>query len=415
MRLDNLNGRRSLRLLFEEDTGLPLEPSRYPPILKHLPGDGVSDHDIGSKLKAMARDGVSPDEWRDAYKELAKHIQMNPISGLPGGYEYGSLVDKAAASSKAKKKFGEPEQYIVVAADVDNMQHLNDKSGLGHKGGNAVLKYIGQLFQEAFAIENTQIFHPSGDEFRVISYIGNDKKGREMPKEQIKARFVRLLQGCMEASNKLASTGVYQPGWEDSRRVQPTISFGISTTDEAANGVLTHVKTGASGGKPLKYAITIDRDLRYDLGFNPEELSYWLNTIKKGPGDISISSADSPEVMAYNGNATDMPATQRQRSGQPKPSGQALRPYTGRTLSAGKNVLGIAIIETKLPMETERERQGALVLEASWSEVPDNQKGVLKRVREQKGAYRGADSGQAMRVGDGPFAKWVPIKENYQR
>jgi GGDEF domain-containing protein len=376
MQLNNLNTRlNKLRLLYEsDDTGQPLESSRYPKVNQHTIAKYTPAIDIEEEidaLRAMAFEypkGQNPPDYEEAVKSLRRsqaafrrllqRLQLNPMSGLRGEGDHARLSSKATKSAAVRKKFGKtgPGEYIVIAADVDDMKFLNDKTGLGHAGVNAILQNIGRLFKESFQVENTKLFHPHGDEFRVISHIGSaDQEGARL-------RFARLLQGCLEVSNKLASTGFYLEGWPNDFRVQPTISFGISTTELAADGLLTHVKTGASSGKPMKFVIVVDRDLRYDLGFSPEEMNKYVTNVAPSAGAASVMTLDSPEVAVY---------------------------------------------ESKLPLDQVRDRQGPVVLECSWSENP--RKEELAKIRRQKIAYLDQPGG-VMKLGK----HYLPLKEAYK-
>jgi len=167
----------------------------------------------------------------------------------------------------------------------------------------------------------------------------------------------------MEVSNKLASTGFYLEGWVEQRRVQPTISFGISTTDTSADGVLTHVKSG----KNMKYAITVDRDLRFDLGLSAQQMSQYILSLRKSqPPGVSISSIDAPDIAVY---------------------------------------------ESKMPIEDVRNKQGAVVLDCSWKEVPPDQKKRIAETRESKRSYLHGQPPGVMRLGRGTY---IPLKEPYK-
>lgn len=390
MRLDNLYKIKSL-LSEAEDTGQPLEPSRYPAIRRHALAKYEPAIDIEKELESLKdmayaypppwlfggegrkAGGVKPPDYEEAvkayrraqaaFRKLLQKLQLNPMSGLRGESEYQRLSALAQQSSAKRVKFGGtgPGEYIVVAADVDNMKYLNDKTGLGHAGVNSILQNIGDLFKRYFQIENTKLFHPHGDEFRVISYLG----GTADPK----LRFARLVEGCIGVSDALASTGFYVEGWEDQRRVQPTISFGISTTDTAADGLLTHVKTGASSGKEMKYVIVVDRDLRYDLGLNPEEMNKYIQSLRRQSDSAQVVALDSPEVAAYDSGVS----------------------------------------ESKVPMDEVRKKPGAVVLEASWSEITPHRKKELEAVRRQKRAYL-EQPGGVMKVGK----NYYPLKEPYK-
>lgn len=375
MRLNNLNNRlNKLRMLYESDTGQPLEATRYPSISRHALAKYEPTIDIENEVEALRNmafeypKGQNPATYEEAvkalrrsqaaFRRLLQRLQLNPMSGLRGEGEYSRLSDHASKSAARREKFNRtgPSEYIVIAADVDDMKYLNDKTGLGHSGVNAILQNIGKLFTESFQIENTKLFHPHGDEFRIISHIG------EADPEAARLRFARLLQGCLHVSNTLASTGFYLEGWPEEYRVQPTISFGISTTETSADGLLTHVKTGASSGKPMKFAIVVDRDLRYDLGFSPEEMNKYVGSVQPAAGNVNVMTIDSPDVAVY---------------------------------------------ESKLPMDQVRGRKGPVVLECSWSENP--RKDELASIRRQKRTYLESPEG-VMRVGK----NFVPLREKYK-
>ena len=377
MRLHNLNNRlNKLRLLYENDTGQPLESTRYPAVNRHTIAKYEPSIDIESEVAALRNmafeypKGQDPATHKEAikalrrsqaaFRRLLQRLQLNPMSGLRGEGEYSRLSDHATKSAASREKFNRtgPSEYIVIAADVDDMKYLNDKTGLGHTGVNAILQNIGKLFKESFQIENTKLFHPHGDEFRVISHIGKSDP------ESARLRFARLLQGCMRVSNTLASTGFYLDGWPDDYRVQPTISFGISTTDTSADGLLTHVKTGASSGKPMKFSIVVDRDLRYDLGFSPEEMNKYVGSVQPASSEVNVTMIDSPDEAVY---------------------------------------------ESKLPMDQVRGKQGPVVLECSWTETTKGRKAELNSIRRQKRAYLESPEG-VMKVGK----SYIPLREKYK-
>jgi hypothetical protein len=171
----------------------------------------------------------------------------------------------------------------------------------------------------------------------------------------------------MNVANGLASTGYYLPGWEDTRRVQPTISFGVSTNETAADGVLTHVKTGASSGKPMKYALTLDRDLRFELGLTSEQMNAYVSQLNsQTPSGFEIQSADGPDVAMYEG---------------------------------------------KMPMEDVRGKEGAVMLECSWDEVPPQRKKEVELLRQQKRAYLNQDNPPGvLKIGGNVY---IPLKEGF--
>jgi GGDEF domain-containing protein len=404
MRLDYLYKRKSL-LSEAEDTGQPLDPSRYPPIRRHQLAKYEPAIDVETEveeLKQMAfeyppawltkenggKGKVDPPDYKAAvvayrrcqaaFRRLLQRLQLNPMSGLRGDSEYQRLSSVAQRSAAKRSKFGGrgPGEYIVIAADVDKMKYLNDKTGLGHAGVNAILQNVGKLFNEGFGnIQNTKMFHPHGDEFRVISYVG------DMSPEKVQIQFAQLIQGCLTVANGLASTGFYLEGWEDVRRVQPTISFGISTTDTAADGILTHVKTGASTGKEIRYVVVVDRDLRYDLGLTPEQMNKHIQSLQQVSSQVEVFSVDPPDVAAYDAEGS---GTQ----------GSLLQGLTS---------------ESRMPMEDAMGKTGAICCEASWSEITPQRKRELELFQRQKRAYLDNPAGV---VKEG--RNYIPLKEAFK-
>ena len=347
MRLNDLYRPNKLSLLYEEDTGRPLDLGRYPPIKKHALAEASPLVDLDEELDALREmafeypKGIDPETPEEAvralrrsqaaFNRLLKRMQLNPVSGLHGSTEYTKMSEEAQKSAARKEKFGSPgpTEYIVVAADVDDVKFLNSKTGLGHAGVNAILQTVGKLFQENFAIEGVKSFHPHGDEFAVVAEVGGDQ-------EAARQKFAQLLKGCMGVANALAETGFHHKGWPDDRRVQPTISFSISNTDTSSKGLLTHVKSG----KSMKFVIVVDRDLRYDLGFSPEELNKYVQRLQSD-SEAEVVVRDSPEVAVY---------------------------------------------ESKMPIDEVRNKQGPVILEASWADNPEKEK--LEALLKMKGRYR---------------------------
>ena len=372
MRLNNLHDRSNkLRLLYEDDTGQPLESTRYPAIIRHVLAKSSPILNVEEEADALVNMAFEyskdqdPENYEEAVKALRRsqaafkrflnRMSLNPMSGLAGLSEYDKMAAKVKAANAKKRKFGKPGagEYIVVAADVDDMKFLNNKTGLGHGGVNSIIQNIGKMFKDVFNMKDTYVFHPHGDEFRVISKIGDDQ-------EEARLRFAQLLRACLEVSNNLSSTGFYLDGWPKEQRVQPTISFGISNTDNSADGLLTHVKTGASGGKPMKFIIVNDRDLRYDLGFSPEEMNKYVQNVQPSNGD-NVVSLDSQDT----------------------------------------------VYEAKMPMDDHRERRGPVILECSWSE--NTRKDELNSIRRQKRDYLDNPMG-VMKVGK----NYIPLREAFK-
>jgi len=381
MRLDRLFDNNSKILAEANDTGLPLEPSRYPSIAKHQVADFKAPVDIESvidRLQAMAfkypidenppnyNEAVSAlRSSQDAFRQLMHQLQLNPISGLRGHHEFAkrsSDANKATSQHRELQRSG-PSPYIVVAGDVDNMAYLNKM--LGHEGTNKVLSDVGNLFNKFLGrIENVKMYHPHGDEFAVIAYVDG------LDGDSARMRLVEIVRGCMLLSDTLASTGYYVKGWEDTRRVQPTISFGVSTTYKSADGCLTHVKTGASGGKPMKYTLTLDRDLRFELGMTNEQMSAYVSK-------LAASSPQGFEISSCDGSQGD----------------------------------DVSVVENKMPMENARGKEGVVVLECSYDEMTPQRKDELSRIRQAKTAYmRNNNPPGAIRITEGVYA---PLKEGF--
>ena len=370
MRLDNLYNNSRL-LLKEGDTGQSLEPSRYPAVRRHILAKRkptLNMEEEVEKLKNMAfeysrdQDPSNYDEAvvalrrsQAAFARLLQQLQVNPISGLRGANSYDKLSSHINETIIAKTDTQDLSKYIVIAADVDDMGHINNKTGLGHPGGSSILQTIGGLFEKFFNIENTKLFHPSGDEFRVVTYIG------DADVESARIRFSQLLRGCIELSNYLTSSGFYLEGWTDDHRVQPTISFGISTSDDAADGLLTHVKIGASGRKPMKYVVVIDRDLRNNLGFSADELNKYVNA----KSVVDIMTADTSDMVH----------------------------------------------EDKSPMNEVQGAQGAVIAEASYSAIPEGRRRVLNATRKHKRLYL-EQPGGVLREGKNYYPLNEPFKSS---
>jgi GGDEF domain-containing protein len=306
---------------------------RYPPIRKHiLAKSGRYENRLKEEIRELKRQART--DPKRAFNRLLQLMNAHPVTGLLGAPDYDDMNASIKQRLEDRQRFGGegPGSHIVIAGDIDDTGYLNTKTGLGHGGVNSVFGHIGDLLRESFA--DSHVYHPRGDEFRIVHDIDG------LNQEEARQRFIRMLQGCLEVSNKLASTGFYGEGWEDTQRVQPTMSFGMSTTDDAADGLLTHVKSGASSGKPLKYSITLDRDLRHDLGLTPESMNQLIHTLKRGAGPAHQGLLDTPEVTVF---------------------------------------------ESKMPMEDAGNRKGAVVLEASYGDITDKKR--LRAIRGEKNAY----------------------------
>lgn len=374
MRLNNLHNRSGkLRLLYEDETGQPLEPSRYPAVKRHVIAEAKPLLNILKEVDALQNmvfeypKEVNPSDYKEAvkalrraqaaFKRLTNRMGQNPVSGLGGSSSYDRMVEDVHGATARRKKFNRPGpgEFIVISADLDDTGFLNTKSGLGHMGVNAILQNVGKLFQKSFSMDDTHLFHPGGDEFKVISKLGDDP-------EEARLRFAQLLKACMDVSNGLAETGFYLDGWPDERRIQPTLSFGISNSDLSSEGLLRHVKAGAASGKPIKFVIVNDRDLRYDLGFSPEEMSKYVQQVQQ-PND-ELVSLDSPDVAFY---------------------------------------------ESKLPMDNVRDRRGPIICEASWSENPHKKKLALLSQKRKEYLDKASPEG-VLKWGN----KYIPLKESFQ-
>jgi len=380
MRLNRLFDNDARILIEADDTGRPLEAGRYGPVKRHEIAEFQPLIDMEEeieRLQAMVfRYSIDedPPNYKEAvkalrtsqtaFRQLLHSLQLNPVSGLRGQHEFAQRSQQATRAVAQHRELGRggPPPYIVVAADVDNMKYLNDKTGLGHKGVNKILSDIGSLFKESFNIvENVKLFHPHGDEFRAIAYV------EDLDEEGARKRLVEIVRACMDVANGLTSTGYYLPGWEDARRVQPTISFGVSTNEMAADGILTHVKTGASSGKPMKYALTLDRDLRFELGLTREQMGAYVAQLNSSsPSGFEIQSVDGPDVAVY---------------------------------------------ESKMPMDDVRGHPGCAMLECSWDEVSPQRKKEVELFRQTKRAYLNMDIPPGvMRISKDTY---IPLKEGF--
>lgn len=356
MRLDHLYSGGPRRVLAEEQS-TPLEPSRYPPISEHVKAAFTPNIDVTSELKRL--DQLARRDPASAYRAMRELIDMDLITGLKGQAEfYGRMGElEEAAGVQPPNGVGD---YLVVAADLDATKHLVEKSGLGHLGVSTVMQKVGELLKKAFGRDpKVNLYHKHGDEFAVVRYIGDEDLAG------VQAAFVDVLRRCIMVANALASKGFAHDGWPAERRVQPTISFGISTSDQAADSILTHLKSGDAGRRPLKYVVVIDRDLRNKLGLSVDD----INRLKvQAPPEVGVVEMEPRE----------------------------------------------AVFEEKSPVDEVRERPGAVIVECSFGDIPEHRRMELAAVRRQKRGYLNAPAG-AMVIPTGQFrSSCFPLKEQYK-
>jgi GGDEF domain-containing protein len=351
MRLNHLYTAKSPRTLFEEELQ-PLESSRYPQITSYKNVDSTPRINLSNKLDEL--DQIAKGNPALAYRKLREAIDSDVVSGLRGKHLYDSVMGDA---SEKLNNDGLPD-YIVVAGDIDNMSHINDKSGLGTDGGTAVLAYAGELIETRFKnASDTMAYRKDSDSFAILTFIG-DKSIREAQKV-----FVDMLTRCIWISNKLASTGMSHPNWPSERSVQPTISFSISTSDKSAFGLLHHIKAGDAGRKPLKYVIIPDSDLRHTLGLSVDD----INRIKsQAPDGIDVVSAGSSEI----------------------------------------------VYESQAPIDSVREKSGAVVVECSYGDIPENRRSQLSAFNEAKNRFTKEPVGAVLL--DAKRGIYGPLKEAYK-
>lgn len=335
-----------------EESSQPLESSRYHPVQRFRQTDALPAIQMKNELATL--DNLARRDPARAYRQLRSLIDRDVTTGLRGRAEYSKIMGE---SSDELSDGGLPQQ-IVIAADVDNMAHMNEKSGLGTSGVNSVLKYIGELFENRFgSAQDVSVYRNGSDSFAVTIFIGDKDVGKAQ------AVFVDALSRCIWISNTLATTGVSNEGWSSERSIQPTISFGISTSDGSANGILDNIKAGGDGRKPLKYVVVIDSDLRQTLGLSVDD----INRIKsQAPKGIDVVSTDPSEF----------------------------------------------VYESKMPVDQVREQPGALVVECSYRDMPGNRKKELGLYRESKNRYLKEPVGAVLL--DAERGIYGPLKEAYQ-
>ena len=190
MRLDHLYTSKSSRTLMEESSQ-PLESSRYHPINRFMQTDTKPAIQMKNELAELDR--LARRDPARAYRQLRQLIDRDITTGLKGRAEYSKIMGE---SSNELSDNGLPQQ-IVIAADVDNMAHMNEKSGLGTSGVNSILKYIGELFENRFgSAQDVGVYRNGSDSFAVTIFIGDKDIG------QAQATFVDALSRCIWISNR---------------------------------------------------------------------------------------------------------------------------------------------------------------------------------------------------------------------
>lgn len=352
MRLNHLYTSKSSRTLMEESSQ-PLDPARLHPIQRSRVTQNLPRIQWKNRLATLDR--LSRRDPASAYRQLRDLVDRDVTTGLQGRARYQEVMGEASDEVNDNGL----KDYIVISADVDNVAHMNEKSGLGTHGVNSILSYIGELFENKFeGAEGVDIFRTGSDSFAVTVLT----KGKDLGKVQ--AMFVDILRRCIWISNTLATTGMSNEGWPAERSVQPTISFGISTSDASANGIMDNIKAGGEGRQPIKYVIVADSDLRHSLGLSIDD----INRIKaQAIQGIDMASADPDELIYF---------------------------------------------ESQTPVDQVRDTPGAIVVECSYGDMPKRRKQELSMYRESKNRYLKEPVGAVLL--DAERGIYGPLKEAYK-
>lgn len=351
-----------------EDRAHPLELQRLPPVHQRIsalpfkPAIGLNN--TVEDLDKKALPDANPDLLalpieeqlkmaRRAYNDLKMEIRKHPVSGL-------------TKNTHLKN----PQDYIVIVGDVDNMKWLNSESGLGHKGVNTVLRTIGKLLREHFeyqspvggsgvagsGIRHTRAYHPHGDEFVVVSYV----KG--LSKRYASQRLVALLETAVDVANSLASVGFTHENDLDQMHphgVQATMSFAISDDVKKAHTLLAKAKSEA------KYSLVIDSDLLEKL-----DTKHHCNRELKALLERCSNVGDSIPITVM-----------------------------GESQNKALDML--------------RNRKGIMLLECSYGGVPENDRMELEEILREKWAYL-TQPGGIFTIAVGPDDyDYLPLKEAY--
>jgi hypothetical protein len=351
-----------------EDRTHPLELQRLPPVhqrISALPFKAASSlNNTVEELDRKVLPDTNPDILglpieeqlkmaRKAYNELKMEIRKHPISGL-------------AKNTHLKN----PQDYIIIVGDVDNMKWLNTDSGLGHKGVNTVLRTIGKLLNEKFeyqspvggsgvagsGIRHTRAYHPHGDEFVIVSYV----KG--LSKRYASQRLVALLETAVDVANTLAGVGFTHESDLDNMHpqgVQATMSFAISDDLKKAHTLLAKAKGEA------KYSLVIDSELLDKLDTRTH-----CNRELKGIIERCSNVNDSIPITVM-----------------------------GESQNKALDIL--------------KGRKGIMLLECSYGGIPENDRMELEELLREKWAYL-TKPGGVFTVALGPEDyDYLPLKEAY--
>tara|TARA_R100001244_G_scaffold25113_4_gene25582 strand:+ start:47736 stop:48806 length:1071 start_codon:yes stop_codon:yes gene_type:complete len=353
MKLEDLYGKRSYRGVLKESSDLPLDPIRYPPVSGHRPVENSLAINMCEELERL--DDLSKSNPGSAYKELRDLVEKDVVTGLKGGHVFKALHAEASDDVNENGL----KNFIYVVGDVDDARHLNEKSGLGTIGVNSVIGYIGNLITSQFGgSSRAECYRLGGDTFAVSVYVGDTDKDRA---QRI---FADVIKRCILMSNTLAGQGFHHEGWSPERRVQPTISFGISDSVNGALGLMSHIKAGDSGRKPLKYMIVTDRDLRHKLEISVDDINR-LKTQGSGGLGLDMMSVDSNE----------------------------------------------GLIEAD--MKDAGNKPGVTMVECGWTDVPSGRKKNLGAFNESKNRYNSKEPAGAAIV-DERRGTCVPLKEQFK-
>ncbi|OGI65183.1 hypothetical protein A3A95_03990 [Candidatus Nomurabacteria bacterium RIFCSPLOWO2_01_FULL_39_18] len=134
---------------------------------------------------ALAREAITKDQYIELITVLARKqegiissLETNQgIDTFTGCYNRLGLERKLPALIKQlnqnPKSESTPDSIMAIAADIDDFKVINDRHG--HPVGDQAIKAVAQRLQEAVKeLGGDLVFHPHGDEFRmVLSIRGN--------------------------------------------------------------------------------------------------------------------------------------------------------------------------------------------------------------------------------------------------
>jgi diguanylate cyclase (GGDEF)-like protein len=155
------------------------------------------------------------------------------------------------------------KSYVVVGADIKNLKLVNDK--LGHAGGDAAIRDVGEAFALAFR-KHDIVAHPHGDEFIAVAHTGyqgnNHRHGDLSPHEQAKAiglRIGEVVRGVVSKYNALLGISTDS----DEPRFDFSAGFSVWTPEEqsfeqaaaAADAAMyAHKESQGAGHRPSDLA-----------------------------------------------------------------------------------------------------------------------------------------------------------------